>query len=91
MNVVYYEHTIINVIEKIRTFKLSRKEENKTMQEMKWLSMKEVCDYLHISRDTVMNWINKEGMPAHKKGRLWRFDINEVDEWMKTNESKENE
>ena len=30
------------------------------MQEMKWLSMKEVCDYLHISRDTVMNWIKKE-------------------------------
>ena len=21
-----------------------------------------------------------------KKGRLWRFDINEVDEWMKNNE-----
>ena len=38
-----------------------------------------------------MNWINKERMPAHKKGRLWRFDINEVDEWMKTNESIENE
>ena len=53
--------------------------------------MKEVCTYLGISRDTVMNWINKEGMPAHKKGRLWRFDINEVDEWMKTNESIENE
>lgn len=61
------------------------------MQENKWLSMKEVCTYLGISRDTVMNWINKEGMPAHKKGRLWRFDINEVDEWMKTNESIENE
>ena len=50
------------------------------MQEMKWLSMKEVCDYLHISRDTVMNWIKKEGMPAHQKGRLWRFDVNEIDE-----------
>lgn len=47
--------------------------------------MKEVCAYLHISRDTVMNWIKKEGMPAHQKGRLWRFDVNEVDEWMKNN------
>ena len=55
------------------------------MQENKWLSMKEVCDYLHISRDTVVNWIKKEGMPAHQKGRLWRFDVNEIDEWMKTN------
>ena len=57
------------------------------MREMKWLSMKEVCDYLHISRDTVMNWIKKEGMPAHQKGRLWRFDVNEIDEWMKNNEN----
>ena len=50
--------------------------------------MKEVCAYLHISRDTVMNWIKKEGMPAHQKGRLWRFDVNEVDEWMKNNDHK---
>ena len=56
------------------------------MQENQWLSMKEVCAYLHISRDTVMNWIKKEGMPAHQKGRLWRFDVNEVDEWMKNND-----
>lgn len=58
------------------------------MKENKWLSMKEVCAYIGISRDTVMNWIKKEGMPAHQKGRLWRFDINEIDEWMKNNESK---
>lgn len=58
------------------------------MQENKWLSMKEVCEYLRISRDTVMNWIKKEGMPGHQKGRLWRFDINEVDEWMKKTENE---
>ena len=58
-------------------------ERGREMRENKWLSMKEVCEYLRISRDTVINWINKEGMPAHKKGRLWRFDVNEVDEWMK--------
>lgn len=57
------------------------------MQEKKWLSMNEICEYLHISRDTVKNWINKEGMPAHQKGRLWRFDVNEVDEWMKNNDT----
>lgn len=27
-------------------------------------------------------------MPAHQKGRLWRFDINEVDEWMKNSETE---
>lgn len=58
------------------------------MQDNKWLSMKEVCSYLSISRDTVMNWIKKEGMPAHQKGRLWRFDIDEIDEWMKNNDTE---
>ena len=32
-----------------------------------------------------MNWIKKEGMTAYQKGRLWRFDVNEIDEWMKNN------
>lgn len=61
------------------------------MQSAKWLSMKEVCAYLGISRDTAINWIKKEGMPAHQKGRLWRFDVNEIDKWMKENPSKERE
>jgi excisionase family DNA binding protein len=61
------------------------------MKDNKWLSMKEVCAYLGISRDTVMNWMKKEGMPAHQKGRLWRFDINEIDEWMRNNESQHQE
>lgn len=43
------------------------------MQENKWLSMKEVCAYLHISRDTVMNWIKKEGMPGTSKRTLVAF------------------
>ena len=41
--------------------------------------MNEICEYLHISRDTVRNWIDKKGMPVHKKGRLLRFDVDEVD------------
>lgn len=70
-------------------FEVNLKRGFRKIQENKWLSMKEVCECLHISRDTVKNWINKEGMPAHQKGRLWRFDINEIDEWMKNNESKD--
>lgn len=35
-----------------------------------------------------MNWKKKEGMSAHQKGR---FDINEIDEWMKNNESQHQE
>lgn len=37
--------------------------------------------YLNISRDTVMNWIKW-------KVCLWHYDVNEVDEWMKNNDSE---
>jgi len=54
------------------------------MAESKWFTLVEICDYLKVSRETVLNWINKKNMPAHKAGRLWRFDITEVDEWIKS-------
>lgn len=54
------------------------------MTESKWLTLVEICDYLKVSRETILNWINKKNMPAHKVGRLWRFDVTEVDQWIKS-------
>ena len=56
------------------------------MQTEKWFSMKEICAYLGISRDTVKKWI-KKGMPAHRVGRLWKFNVEEIDQWLKANGS----
>lgn len=50
----------------------------------RWYSMKEICEYLGVSRDTVLAWIEKREMPATKTGRLWKFKISEVDAWMKS-------
>ena len=33
----------------------------------RWYSTKEICAYLGISRDTMLVWIAKKNMPAHKK------------------------
>ena len=50
----------------------------------RWYSMKEITEYLGVSRDIVLIWIEKRDMPATKLGRFWRFKISEVDEWMKS-------
>ena len=53
----------------------------------RWCSTKEMCDYLGVSRDTLLAWINEKNMPASKVGRSWKFKTSEVDEWIKKWES----
>jgi len=49
-----------------------------------WLSLKEITAYLGASRESVLKWIEHKNMPAHKLGKLWRFKVSEVDEWIKS-------
>ena len=37
----------------------------------RWYSMKEIMEYLGVSRDTVLDWIERREMPAAKIGRLY--------------------
>lgn len=60
----------------------------KTVTEDRWLSVEEIADYLGIKRDTVYKWINRKNMPAHKVGSLWKFRREEVDEWVRSGESR---
>ncbi len=48
-----------------------------------WLSIAEIRSFFGVSNDMVFRWIDKHGMPAHRKGSLWKFRIDEVDEWVK--------
>ena len=55
----------------------------------RWLSLKEICEYLGVTRYTVLKWIDTKGMPAAKVGKLWKFKISEVDVWVKEENAKE--
>ena len=46
--------------------------------------MDTITDYLDVSRETVLQWINSRNMPAHKVGRLWKFKVSEVDAWIRS-------
>jgi excisionase family DNA binding protein len=36
-----------------------------------------------VTKHTVYVWIADKAMPAHKIGKLWKFQISEVDEWVR--------
>ena len=48
----------------------------------RYLSVAEICAYLGIKRDTVYKWISEKKLPAHRVGKLWKFKMSEVDEWV---------
>jgi len=50
--------------------------------------MNEISEYLGITRDTALSWIEKLGLPGVKIGRTWKFKISEVDAWMKSADTR---
>lgn len=53
------------------------------MTDERWHSVDEVAAHLGVARDTVYRWIDHKGLPAHRVGRLWKFQLAEVDEWVR--------
>lgn len=50
--------------------------------EERWRSVDEIAGHLGVKRDTIYKWISRSGLPAHKAGRLWKFRLSEVDQWV---------
>lgn len=49
-----------------------------------WLSADDIAAHLGVTKDTVYSWIVDKRMPAHKVGRLWKFQASEVDAWVRS-------
>lgn len=52
-----------------------------------WLSADEIAEHLAVTKDTVYDWIAEKSLPAHKVGRIWRFQVSEVDDWVRGGEA----
>jgi len=49
----------------------------------RWVSIDEISEHLGVKKDTIYKWVAKKKMPAHKVGRLLKFQIKEVDKWIR--------
>jgi excisionase family DNA binding protein len=53
------------------------------MDQDKWLTIDELADYLKMGRTKLYRMAQEGVIPASKVGNQWRFDREEIDEWMK--------
>lgn len=48
-----------------------------------WVRVAEVAAHLRVAKESVYRWVESKAFPAHRVGRLLRFKLSEVDEWVK--------
>ncbi|AEI64561.1 helix-turn-helix domain-containing protein [Corallococcus macrosporus] len=48
-----------------------------------WVTVEDVAKHLGVTKDSVYRWIEGRHLPAHRLGRLWKFKLSEVDEWVR--------
>ena len=56
-----------------------------------WVGVVEVAAHLRVAKDSIYRWVNTRDFPAHRVGRLLRFRLSEVDEWVKSTGANESE
>lgn len=57
--------------------------------EERWVGVEDVARHLGVNKDSVYRWIDKMGLPAHRVGRLFRFKISEIDDWVRAGGASE--
>lgn len=48
-----------------------------------WVDIAEVAMHLQVTKDSIYRWVDSKGFPAHRVGRLLRFQLSEVDDWVR--------
>ena len=56
-----------------------------------WVSVDDIAAHLGVAKDSIYRWIDKRNLPAHRVGRLWKFKVSEVDEWVREGGARQEE
>jgi excisionase family DNA binding protein len=57
--------------------------------EERWVGVEDVATHLAVAKDSVYRWIEERRLPAHRVGRLFRFKLSEIDEWVRQDNGRE--
>jgi excisionase family DNA binding protein len=55
----------------------------------RWVGAEDVADHLGVAKDSVYRWIEERDLPAHRVGRLFRFKLSEIDEWVRQDSQRD--
>jgi excisionase family DNA binding protein len=47
---------------------------------IKWMGVQQIAVHLGVSKESVYRWLEAKKIPAHRVGKLWKFDPVEVDQ-----------
>ncbi len=59
------------------------------MMEKRFVGIEDLAKYLDLSVNTLYSWKCQRKIPCHKLGRLLKFDLKEIEEWLKDKRIKE--
>jgi len=53
------------------------------------LTVSELAEHLNVHRITIYRLLKNGNLPGFKIGRVWRFDLDEIGQWMSTGKTPE--
>jgi excisionase family DNA binding protein len=61
---------------------LSKRQGRKMERLKEVMTLREACQYLGVSPDTLYKYLGEKSIPAFKLGNRWRFKKDVLDRWM---------
>ncbi len=83
MNSLFWSLVVINN-------DLSEQEEDHIVATQdRWLSVEEIAEHLGVSKESIYRWLERGKIPSHRVGKQWRFQTDEVNEWVRRGEASD--